>query len=590
MFRNPVIVHISDLHFGPGNHNDDAQQQLAAAIRSTFPLPDFLVVTGDLAQWGTRDEMIQAHGYLLGLLDDLWRDHGHAARCIVVPGNHDLLRSAWKTLFWRERLGLFNEVFADWGFAAGAVPAAQARDVAPATLEPYYQAQASKRAGPETSQAQLQQAASARATEALRVCEYFPSFQTAFLKINSNVKKSWFLWAVARGYVGPAQLSRLETVVDDLANAFPSSATAAGFRDARLIALLHHHMAHLRHAHYEEKMLMTDAGDVWQRLCKMGCDVVLHGHRHSAAQLGMSFWDSDAREYGTTVLSAGSALARDTDDGHNSYYRIYTGAVRTEVSRPVFENSRFTEPGRAHRIVFSPPFELELEPGLGANLPLHVDAIKDSLLTDEDIPDRVHQYDSVTFTGVIDDALNYQGCYILEGRNISGQPTQYLPFSLTAVGSHSFQQLQVCATDLLNNRPIVGIDLLKVRPINAFPIRVPFVDPIAPGQGFRLRICFTLPQVMLEESDFDMVNLVRYRRGVRKIVHRLLATKKLVEPESLAIRGKKVVRTGLELTPVESDIADLIPGAQRGTLVKGYQLCVEEPSAISYLLYYRKLM
>jgi 3',5'-cyclic AMP phosphodiesterase CpdA len=580
MFRNPVIVHISDLHFGPGNHNQVASQQLAAAIRNTFPLPDFLVVTGDLAQWGTREEMQEAKDYLMALLDGLWQDYRQAARCIVVPGNHDLLRSAWKLLFWRDRLGDFNEIFGDWGFTSEAVPASDAEPVKPATLEGFY-----RKTG------QVQPTPAERATAALRVCEYFPRFQTAFLKINSNVKKSWWLWNIAKGYVGPAQLAGMDQVVDDLTKAFPGTTRAAGFREARLIALLHHHMAHLRHAQYEEKMLMTDAGEVWQRLCKMGCEMVLHGHRHNAAQLGMSFWDSEGKEFGTTVLAAGSATANDTDDGHNSYYRIYTGSVRTEVSRPALEDSRFTEPGKSHRITFSPPFDLELDPDLAAELPIHAEALRDSLLTDEDIPDRVHRYESLTFTGVIDDALNYHGCYLLDGRNISGIPTQYLPFSLTAVGAHTFQQLQVRALDLLLNQPIVGIGLLnKLRPINAFPIRIPFTNPVGPGQPFRIRICFLLPQVMLEEADFDMVNLVRYRRGVRKIVHRLLATKKIVEPVSLAIRGKRVVRTGLELEPVEGDFGALVPGTQSGTLVKGYQLSVEDPDAVSYLLYYRRLV
>ncbi len=590
MYRNPVIVHISDLHFGLGNHNAEASQALAAAIVDTFPLPDFLVATGDLTQWGTPEEMAQARQYLLSLLNELWRRRGHAARCMVVPGNHDLLLTAWKAVFWWRRLKAWNQVFGTWGFVGDAVPPGEAEAVEPATLEAYYAEQESRRAGAHGDRAQIQETARRRAGEALRACEYFPRFQTAFVKLNSNAKKIWGLWGVAKGYAGKEQLSSIESVLKDHAEAFPSSAEKSGFQEARLIAAVHHHVTHLRSSLYEEHMLMRDAGDVWQRLSQAGCELILHGHRHRAAQLKLSFWDSTGQEHGTGVLAAGAATARDTDDGSNSCYRIYVGHMHTAVWRPRFEDGRFTPPETSPMITLARPFELALDPGLEGGPQLNLQALRDSLVTEESIPDLHHRYDAITFTGVIDDERNYHGCYVLEGTNVSGQPSTHLHFSLTAVGSHRFEDFGLQATDLERGQPLAGIEVTKDRPITAFPIRIPFLSPLDHGQRLRIRVCFRLPQVMLDQNDYDMVNLVRFRRGVRRIVHRLLSTRRISEPAYLAVRGQKVVDMRLHLEPLDEEFANLVPGGPAGRRASGYQVAVDEPEAISYLFYYRRLL
>jgi len=578
MYRNPVIVHISDLHFGLGNHNEEASQALAAAIVDTFPLPDFVVATGDLTQWGTPEEVAQARQYLLSLLNELWRRHGHAARCIVVPGNHDLLLTAWKAVFWRKRLEDFNQVFDTWGFVGDAVPADEKKVVAPATLEEYYAGQGG------------QATAQSRAREALRVCEYYPRFQTAFVKINSNVARIWWPGDIATGCAGKEQLSNIESVLKNYAEAFPSTAEKSGFQEARLIAAVHHHVTQLRGAEYEEHMLMRDAGDVWQRLSQAGCELILHGHRHRAAQLKLSFWDPAGKEHGTTVLAAGAATARDTDDGWNSCHRIYLGHMHTAVCRPRFEEGHFTSPEASPTVTLARPFELALDPGLEGGPQLNLQALKDSLITEESIPDRHHGYDTITFTGVIDDERNYHGCYLLEGSNVSGQPSTHLHFSLTAVGSHRFEDFGLSATDLDRGQPLAGIEVTKDRPITAFPIRLPFLSPLDHGQRFRIRVCFRLPQVMLDQNDYDMVNLVRFRRGVRRIVHRLLSTRRISEPAYLAVRGQKVVDMKLHLEPFEDDFANLVPGGLGGRRVSGYQVAIDAPEAISYLFYYRRLL
>src|SRR5215471_368944 len=98
MRRNPVILHVSDLHFGRTVNpvrlrrgaSEEAKLALEAAVLATRP--DFLIVTGDLSNGGRPDELAEAREYLGNLLDRLWVER-QATRCIVIPGNHDV----WKT-------------------------------------------------------------------------------------------------------------------------------------------------------------------------------------------------------------------------------------------------------------------------------------------------------------------------------------------------------------------------------------------------------------------------------------------------------------------------------------------------------------
>src|SRR5215831_10246034 len=103
MHRTPVIVQVSDLHFGRdvnplkfrrSSINDGAKGELKDAILHMAPRPDFLVVTGEVAKRGRTDEMREGKQYLESILNELW-DQGHATRCILVPGNHDVWRTTW---------------------------------------------------------------------------------------------------------------------------------------------------------------------------------------------------------------------------------------------------------------------------------------------------------------------------------------------------------------------------------------------------------------------------------------------------------------------------------------------------------------
>jgi 3',5'-cyclic AMP phosphodiesterase CpdA len=86
------ILHLSDLHLGPG---DDPMARLQPLLRDLrdkdgglgFDRVDYLVVSGDLTNKASSEEFEQVYAFLSVLIDRLKIT---AARCIIVPGNHDL--------------------------------------------------------------------------------------------------------------------------------------------------------------------------------------------------------------------------------------------------------------------------------------------------------------------------------------------------------------------------------------------------------------------------------------------------------------------------------------------------------------------
>ena len=136
------------------------------------PKPDFIVVTGDLSNRGRSWELRDAEVYLKGILNDFWVNAHHVARCIVIPGNHDV----WPTtvasigaVARHDRLQNWNAVFPGWSFLADDVPTGSAADLTPLSLDTYY-----KQLGLEAT------VATTRAARVNQMCEFFPVFGVAF--------------------------------------------------------------------------------------------------------------------------------------------------------------------------------------------------------------------------------------------------------------------------------------------------------------------------------------------------------------------------------------------------------------------------
>jgi WD40 repeat protein/uncharacterized protein YjbI with pentapeptide repeats/3',5'-cyclic AMP phosphodiesterase CpdA len=94
--REVAILHVSDLQFGAHHRFGDGQNSLAGrlaqdlvAIDTQVPSIDLLVISGDLAETGMQDELVQAREFIDELGAHVGLTHEHI---IVVPGNHDVNR------------------------------------------------------------------------------------------------------------------------------------------------------------------------------------------------------------------------------------------------------------------------------------------------------------------------------------------------------------------------------------------------------------------------------------------------------------------------------------------------------------------
>jgi 3',5'-cyclic AMP phosphodiesterase CpdA len=84
-----IIVHASDLHFGPHLHSEAADAFLQLVERTR---PDLLVLSGDFTHRANRQQFEQAREYIARMTT--------VARMIATPGNHDVpLYSFWRRLF-----------------------------------------------------------------------------------------------------------------------------------------------------------------------------------------------------------------------------------------------------------------------------------------------------------------------------------------------------------------------------------------------------------------------------------------------------------------------------------------------------------
>lgn len=91
-----VILHLSDLQFGGGTTsaacNDNAR--LVKYLAEKNIVPDFIVITGDIANSGKKEEYQLAKIWIEQLARELWDvndelDYEHRQKIMIVPGNHD---------------------------------------------------------------------------------------------------------------------------------------------------------------------------------------------------------------------------------------------------------------------------------------------------------------------------------------------------------------------------------------------------------------------------------------------------------------------------------------------------------------------
>ena len=85
------LMHISDVHFGMNDENGHQERNADAVINAIEQLKgkiDCIIFSGDLAQAATPQEFKQGEDWLKAICQTL------DCPCIIVPGNHDIQRSA----------------------------------------------------------------------------------------------------------------------------------------------------------------------------------------------------------------------------------------------------------------------------------------------------------------------------------------------------------------------------------------------------------------------------------------------------------------------------------------------------------------
>lgn len=84
------ILHLSDLHFGAQPSADSWYSQLAEDLKSKMlncHTLDALIISGDVANFSTKEEYDQAKTFLEELIKEFGLD---TSNIVMVPGNHDL--------------------------------------------------------------------------------------------------------------------------------------------------------------------------------------------------------------------------------------------------------------------------------------------------------------------------------------------------------------------------------------------------------------------------------------------------------------------------------------------------------------------
>jgi predicted MPP superfamily phosphohydrolase len=478
-----VIAHISDLHFAGhwirvAGDDKSLTDELPNALASD-PKPNFVVVTGDLSQWGTRWQLRRVKVFLDKLARAL------DCRYLVVPGNHDV--------GFLKKLSLFNRVFGTWGGPE------QASGVAPTALDP-------------------------------RRCEHYPEAQVAFLKFDSNVLLGAWPASYARGRVGRQQLDAMTALLSQHTSGNPS------FGDARRIALVHHHAQYLPHTGSDTLMLMKDAGDFWKAMLDMDVEVVLHGHKHYPTHLTLSYHER-GEDKQLLLVSAGSTTSTDQPEGlTGTFYKIVCEAFRYRVQRYDWSptSKRFEASPRDLTFYRRPRLSVPDAPGIDMH------ALELMLVPEDDDLDARHHYTEVDWQMDVNNDFDYLGTCVFRGVNKSTTPSSSFLVPLVVVGAPRLDDMHPEAYDLLASRKrLPEPELTRGHDVNKVRVRVS-MDPVLPDGRFEVEIRFVLKGVMYRENDYDAVGLTRFSSTPDIVQYTARTRGAFVEPRLFAVHRARL--------------------------------------------------
>lgn len=295
--RNPTILHISDIQYGknhafspiPRDYHEQMLDMLLDDIEMRYPeegipCPNLVVVSGDIADWAEPEEYELATEFLQGLCSGLQRIGKvpiDERSVVVVPGNHDINwrlseasldklsedpDSSWKpNSLYPHRMGTFRHWF-----------------------EQYYSGSRSYPLDPD---------------HAFTIHDFSSQFGLLVVGLNSchqeDHKHHW-------GHVSVQAIRNAEQEIEKLPN-----------RDlVKLrIAVLHHNVSPVG----GQDDFLHNREAVLERLARLHCLIVLHGHVHQTMQEQVSSGIGMGNEILT--VGAGSLGVREyqrpgTEAGH----------------------------------------------------------------------------------------------------------------------------------------------------------------------------------------------------------------------------------------------------------------------------------
>ncbi len=322
--KEPItILHLSDIQYGPhhvdkdkGNHDETDYSSQLDKLKSDLKIldekkkikPNFIVITGDIAETSDQDEYKLAEEFIGGIAEHLKIDRRFVA---MIPGNHDISWKLCKEVRKKEGKLFDPKWFGKFEYYKNFFHGFYKNIQYPKGITPY------------------------TFSEKLFVNFYYPDEGVAFVGLNSCVDES-----DEEPHYGNIGVEQLKEAIKKL-NEFDNE------KKMLRIALIHHNT---------EPFSSTDRQDYIKNIEDLKYlfvkefDLILHGHQHSQKKGSVSAV-INGRGQLIDVLATGSA-GLDSDSLLENSRRYQIIDIRNDnqvkVYRRCFDNSLSHDTGRGY--------------------------------------------------------------------------------------------------------------------------------------------------------------------------------------------------------------------------------------------------
>lgn len=302
-----TILHISDLHFGRRfffkQINEDIVRTLESLATTKKITPDFLIVSGDVAEHPSPFAMRKAYDFICKLAKAA---NIAPENAMVIPGNHDYKRFGNVGLrrltripfeiYFRKHWGEQD----DWDKRLAAVRGERGKrwwryiKYCGNALWPTGKGMRDK---------------------ILKISD--KERRLAIFGMNSTPLFEWF--GMATGKVSNAHIQELRESVQ-------ASEKEPGEADVFKIVVVHHHPLPIRHDResglVDSLMVFHNAGIFLEAMIEEKFDLVLHGHKHRSGFSRITYDYLDETRYTLCVLAAGSTTCKKPSDPQGNGFNV----------------------------------------------------------------------------------------------------------------------------------------------------------------------------------------------------------------------------------------------------------------------------